>query len=384
MRSIFIIAKSNTLKRPASSLIQALIVVLLVSILLLISSFIAQKERGVEELLDSAVVTATVYDQRGQTAENVWLIHKLDAVENMQGTYIKDLRLKRTLEIKERGDLLNAVAMTMPEVEATGFQISYLDGYDEQLFESEDSVCIVPATHPEREQMVLTFRAENSDASKEIEWTFQVVGTYAPMEGEAIELLFPWKTGKKIMKAKGDAPQADACGFTIMDNRQLDDFKHMVDATRMFTPVDTSSASAPMGGTALVINDGELIVGLRVLRRGILILRAFHVALLATALILGVILSAVSLRGQKTELSISRCLGAGKGRVVLSAMIAHCAIYLMGLALSLTIMGAALGDSLALPWRDLLYLSVLYALGVLLSSIRFAANDVIKLIQQRE
>lgn len=166
--------------------------------------------------------------------------------------YLKDVRVKMsklprlingssvTTQISGQYPYLVGITSILSDerlLPENGCEITWLDGYNESFFGSEELVCLVPAGKVEaydngNGEAVLYFyyawgRMENGTyvevSRQEYECTLKIVGTYTA--GDEMSFYCPLPIMEQVYDGLGEAPSVDSISATLVDNQLLEEFR---------------------------------------------------------------------------------------------------------------------------------------------------------------
>lgn len=242
-------------------------------------------------------------------------------------------------------------------IQAPDQEFTYMDGYDETMFQTDQPVGLIGTGFIERygvqvgdeisvKFVTLEFIAEagrDSILTDLGEQTVKIVGTYESHENPK-DLLVPvdWLTG--VMESQGMPLNYNTMKARLKDPRQLNVFKESIPGLNFMEP-NPDAIYEDYTGAALVVKDQDYITAAEGLGQTVALFRRFQVPFFV--LVLGMIVLAIFLimRGSRRVIAISVSLGRSKFLSGLSCFLAAFLAELVGCALVFPVMLLLAGTS---------------------------------------
>jgi hypothetical protein len=267
-----------------------------------------------------------------------------------------------------------------------GAVITFYDGYGEDIFASDESVCLVGEDMLGRvEDGILRtgVRSRNPFLPAEYytvaEAELTVIGTVSGDDaygGLGGAVFVPFLTANALGAASdGGSFYAERLYITVADNLELTPFKET--ASFSFARVRPIYDSRPF---SLTVYDTDFYDTLEPLRLNIILVESATPFVYFIAVCVGFIASILMTRRRKPEFAIMRSVGVHRLKIFFAAVTEQAA---------LCAVGAVLGGGLVyLLWdfysieRTLLF-TVCYLLGTVFSAVKAAGTNVLKILHER-
>lgn len=244
-------------------------------------------------------------------------------------------------------------------IRAPDQEFTYMDGYDETMFQTDQPVGLIGTGFIERygvqvgdeisvKFVTLEFIAEagrDSILTDLGEHTVKIVGTYYSHENYK-DLLVPvdWLTG--VMESQGVPLNYNTMRARLKDPRQLNVFKESIPGMN-FLEINSDAMYEDYTGAALAVEDQDYVTAAEGLGQTVTLFRRFQVPFFV--LVLGMIVLAIFLimRGSRRVIAISVSLGRSKFLCGLGCFLAAFLAELAGCVLVYPVMLLLAGTSAA-------------------------------------
>lgn len=230
-------------------------------------------------------------------------------------------------------------------IQAPDQEFTYMDGYDETMFQTDQPVGLIGTGFIERygvqvgdeisvKFVTLEYIAQagaDSILTDLGEHTVKIVGTYESHENPR-DLLIPvdWLTG--VMESQGVPLNYNTMKARLKDPRQLNVFKESIPGMN-FLEINSDAMFEDFTGAALAVDDQDYVTAAEGLGQTVTLFRRFQVPFFV--LVLGMIVLAIFLimRGCRRVIAISVSLGRPKLLCGLGCFLAAFAAELAGCVL---------------------------------------------------
>jgi hypothetical protein len=366
-----------------------------------------------DEAYDGLLVDAVITDAKGITTKVYSeYIAMFDEENGQYGRYVKDICLKRTIEylahegarIGPGDDLPSLIGISRVSADnnlsaINGVEITYMDGYDEKMFQSSGYVCIIP-------EYMLEQSIENADEANysgvrvtedgyieiygyvylytreyaTVPLKLKVAGTYT---GGGYDIYCPWLIMNEIagLEFAGDL-YSEGLSFTIKDNHMLDEFKK--DVSEHFVATGYEGGAAGGIQYAITVMDSQLIQTSTSLKRNISMLEKIKPILFVLSAGTGFIACMLFIKNRKPEFANMRSMGASKGSVFAEAFFEQSVLCITGVSAGIGIYLLIHGSSVAVNITELAVFIVCYLSGASIEVINITRINVMKIMKARE
>jgi len=319
--------------------------------------------------------------------------------------YLKDVVLKRPLEIMEAPCLPEVpagelIGISGPDADERldlnyGRYIEFIDGYDESIFQTKESVCIVNeemlrALDPVRPVLSLPVRSYTDGY-----WDFPPpgdVGVWIALDRELIEteltvvgvihggiddIYCPYYLADEIGKrSDGWVGYTTVLRAVIADNRLINDFK--LDISGFF---DSPTQKEPDRGLTLTIYDNVFNSIVKKQRDNIAFVEIVAVFLYCSCALTSLLAGFLLTRRHRLEVAVMRVIGIGKRDVVTALVAEQAGLFVIGAAAG-WLLGFALFGAFT-PYLPLVF-ALMYILGSLLCCVSAMDRNIHRLLIQKE
>ncbi|OQA72574.1 MAG: FtsX-like permease family protein [Firmicutes bacterium ADurb.Bin248] len=227
---------------------------------------------------------------------------------------------------------LAAAPLLAPE---QGVEIEWLESWDETLFQSGASACLLPegmlGLAKEGVLELIATLEDSADIGEPVEVPvgLTVAGTYA---GASKTVYMPWAAMGALLAQAGFMEYTQSMSFTVADNLELDALKR--EAARFFASASLSPGETPFQ-YALTVYDGILAESTGAVKKDIRLLEALIPLILALSALVGFAASFLFIRARQMEFAVMLLLGSGRAQVFLTAFIEQLALELFGALLGM-------------------------------------------------
>ncbi len=357
----------------------------------LFNGFITQKQAEIDHAYESLPVSVVISNLQGSQTDDLLIPEDVidyfisDTYSYLGKTepvafssYVKDVLIKSTLyytisindeskdtftDVKPENQMIVGITSTAaePKLDATeGIAIHYFTPGSDKRLALDQPVCIVSESFlqalkkDEDGKYNIELQVYTSPDANEAEIiSVEIIGYYAKDDNT---IYCSWNAVAEIQKLLSDEIIADSLSATIKDNRQLDDFKRLLQ--RHFAEVNPTGAlteipDAPILSYfryAATVHDqllrqtvNNLNQNMQTLQRllPLVVVLAFSIAYFAGFLFVYV---------QKKPLAIARSLGTPKNRVILMILLENMVWVLSGILIYLLLLNVMPMVHIDLPY----------------------------------
>lgn len=415
----------NRMKRGIKGCIALTLLSLsLVLFLCLLNDTIIKKGLQLKEVYKNLDIECVVSNLRGTQTDNLYIKDYIVSLflsdestflgikdEIPFSSYIEDLKLKLTLKyelLSEGQEVLipnifsasNLIGLTRLSTDNNVVQdgnvvITYLENYNDSIFLSNESVCIVSTdqyqTLPKDDEgnCYLRLAVGDSGYNKDAfaEQRLKVIGTY---EGNSRNIYCPWEIIKSLSVKITGMLHADSLSFSIKDNLQLDTFRELL--ARYFTNVDITGAVKNYTASdvltsyeyAITIYDGILNKTISRIKANIEVLEILRPIIIIISLLIGFLASFLFVRNRKLEFAVMRSLGTKKGMIFGEAFIEQFILGIIGAALGLIAYYVWYHFEIMPPWGSIIAFLLCYMIGSSLFVSLIVNVKVMAILKEKE
>ena len=291
---------------------------------------IARQQQSLDRTIAETAISCVVTDIKGIASNGLNMfssyvdrltgrIGAQRADEDLSG-YVKDVNALAHIPIAAPADTGLRKILSLrsdPELDPlTGVQVTFLDGWDEGVFQTEELVCLLSGTFQTRTgddgaEYITVAYSDHEQGQRPME--LRVVGHVAGGPAQVIYCPFyqPMRSDNT-----SEAFLVDTCSFTIRDNTRLEESKQAIYDLELFGQPKLSNQENGLERGVLVQDEifnktvGEIRANLATLHK-----------LLPILLILCTLISFfagfLATRGRMKEFAVMRCMGMSKWRIFL-------------------------------------------------------------------
>jgi len=409
----------------------ALVLVVLINLLGAVKVWL---EDQYEDVMDNFEIVVELSDLTGYVTDGLQIDEKYinlftdpDATLSLQ-RYTSGLVLRRELDVGISGRPDDAVLTGVntdgaaklleqnPDVE-----ITFSEGYDRNILDSEEPVCLVSMDLLEFAKtgaLDIAIKVKQPDETvsfidpelnkglvKRGDYYFMLypggltvrtepVYSYKVVEGETISVesklavvgtasgvscavYCPFKTANALgAEIESFQPYTEQLSMTLAENRSLDSFKQQ--AALSFPRVKPIYDSRPF---AMTIYDSVFYETLEPIRQNIILVDVATPFLFALSVCVGFVASVLMARRRKPEFALMRCAGIRKWDIFFCSLAEQAILSFVGAALGCALIAATWGYfSIERPGIFL----ACYIIGTVFSSARAAGTNVLKILHEKE
>jgi len=345
--------RNNAIRDALTAIVCAAITLLVFAYHEVLSANVMQ----LKELPDFVTVTAQVCNPTGSQTFGLQIAEqKIGQIE--QTKMVKELRYTTRMaadaaetptEMPQYGIWgINDIGCMEEELRES---IDFTENYQEDIFRSEEAVCIVPKDFEgENERFGVGSPAELAlyyfDYSEKYlqyryigDYLVRIVGTYDPVATRSydLEIICPVAFLKNVYRDAGEPFMADSAAFKIKDLSELNHFKQKMKEIG-FLNISATRAET-ITGSALVVNDKTFIKSARSLEKNVHMLKGLLPAVNAAAGLVGFVVFCLFALSEKKSFELMRSLGVSRRR---------CFILLTTESMVLAILGISAGLAAAM------------------------------------
>lgn len=342
-----------------------------------------RQESTRERMVNETEIRCVITDAHGRNSDRLEMlsayVDRLMGMRHEAGCYLDEYvdrvhaKATRTLTEPENCMMRHILDFASDErlSSLSGAGISLYDGWTEEVFRTEERVCLVPEGMLPDGTQALTV---NWERGKPLE--LLIIGTVRG--GPENTIYCPFYV--KLLDDAYSVFTVETCSFSIRDNHKLDEAKAAI--YEVFpAPTPASVLTKPTSDYAAQILDESYRATLTQLDRSISLLRLTLPVLLVLCGIIGILTSYLTTRSRRKEFAVMRCLGMSTGKIF---------TLLLEEALLLALLGGSLGIAAALTAGGALQAGALvrsfaviggYLIGAAVAVARICRVNVMKLMK---
>lgn len=311
--------------------------------------------------------------------------------------YIKELKFKFHHDIQatnvpgfEKNKVLvgvNALSAEKALSPENGAQITYLSGYGESIFVSNEPVCILPQAMYEQVKnmdeplkLQLCYRVNGLAKVTETEVEIQVAGYFTGASGDNIYC--PYQVLEGVYATLGEERVIDSVSGVLSDNELLEELKQK----RYYWFAAPSATGVPTSwGTyghqtypnALDIDDSMLVEAKAVLESSLTVNRICAVAVLVLSAAAGFFVGLLVIRSRKREIALLRSMGTPNFSIFIGFAMENFICITAGILIG----------GFAYRWQpvgQLLLFILIYATSMIVSLLIFMNNNLLTMTKEDE
>ncbi len=365
------------LRRPWLSLVSFIVCGALCLLLCLLIAYRDSQAAYLAEVRKSYEIKAIVTDLRGTKSDDLHLSRRytdfLRDPEKGLGAYVRDLCLTKSFSaVSEIGffrvtGISNERCTEATDPQSGGAWYSEVENF----FDSEEQICLVPASKYDRfagQEIALALQdAYSMDKEKIGTYTFRVVGWY---KGGGYTVDIPYPTSQNIAAHLAEAPSTDSASFTVRDNAQIDTLLEI--AYQKFRKVDPSSPSYDF---ALTVYDKQYRATIASMEQNVRRISMLLPLIALLGLGAGFLLGLLGTRGEVRTHALMRTLGMSGLTLFFSVLFEQLILPLLASAL--------VGAILRRPIPALLFFGC-HVLGCILAVLRPVTAPPTRLLHDQD
>jgi hypothetical protein len=256
--------------------------------------------------------------------------------------------------------------------------VYYYSGYSESLFTSDEAVCIVSGDMlalAENGVLRLNVRSKALANAAPVETELKIAGTVA--ESEMGLVYVPFSLASALGSASdGQPPHTESLRATIRDNRELVAFKET--ARRSFT---RPGVFFNPRFHAMTIFDADFYDITEALMQTIFFIEITTPFVYAISVCVGFVASFLLTRRRKAEFANMRSVGVNKRVIFAGALFEQFTLCALGVLVGCGVYAFTWGNVLYGP--SAIFLGC-YTLGAIVSALKAAGTDVLKILREKE
>ena len=276
------------------------------------------------------------------------------------------------------------IGITNPQADSAytlenGASITYYDGFDESMFLTDESLCIVSTDMLDiAEDGILRISVISAAGahSEVVEAELTIAGI---VDGAGVGVVYApfWTVSELAQESDQQPPHSELLRATVSDNRQLNEFKE--NASRSFSR--TGVFFNPLHH-ALTIYDAEFYDKTETSMQAIFFIDIATPFVYVISICVGFVASFLLMRQRKSEFALMRSAGVRRMHIFFGALVEQAVLLAVGAALGCTAYMLTWGSA---AYIDLTaYFIAFYMLGALFSAGKAAGTDVLKILRDRE
>ena len=345
---------------------------------------ITRQEAAQQRMVDETEIRCVLTDLQGRNSDRLnilsGVVEQLMGVGRGEGhtlaTVADRVRASAVIQLAEPQDytmrrILN-FASTETLSQLSGAVITMRDGWTEDVFRSDQSVCLVPEDRVAQETETITIQEEGY-APRDL----TIVGTVRNLKEKVIycPFLMTWPDHQDRVFL------IDSCSFAVRDNDCLEETR-----ATLYEFFAKPSLTLPDRDKrcGVLIQDETYLKTLNQLNGNLTTLHLLTKALVILCCCMGILTSWLSTRGRIREFGVMRCLGLSTGRI--------CALVLLEFVF-LAVVGGVLGTAGTALIESAVQTEALkrvggvllaYVLGAIVSVLRICRINTMKLMKVEE
>lgn len=391
---------SQMKRKPLPAVAVLLFAAILTMVLCGLQAASEQEQRNYEELYRTVPVTVTVTDITGTNSdiEGFPFVYNVFTSDYEMGAYLKDFKFRMSRNIYQmeiNGEAVNcaAVARGINTLgadsllsQSTDSVITWFEGFDESVLQTDEMVCILPSSLMSEEDSVtvkLVFsqimNIDGEFVTKYDTRTLSVVGVH---DADSSIVYCPLKLMKSIYSRLDATSLYDYASATISDNYKIDEMWE--EAADWFVEPDPTGKQTPWDYSwfyyypyALKVDDSQLVAAEAALENSMKLNRICMVVVLALSVAVSFLIGFLMIRSRKREIALMRTMGTPNRSIY--AGFAFEQILCVAL-------GTLLGGSYFL-WQPVERLAVfvgIYFVGLSIALLIFLHTNLISTIKEDE
>lgn len=332
------------------------------SIILVISVFIsifsiaflntlAEKQRlELEKTIEMTTISCYVTDNKGLHTDGLGIlsscIEMLAGHHRSQGIYLDDA----VTNIRTYADFDLDLPFDMKVRKILNFdcdpllenaEIRFFDGYSEDIFLSEEMVCLVPEGTEYGDDGYITMKSEQL-YTEEKDIRYRVIGTYEGVNKNIIYVPFfaQWVDGTTFVFT------VDHCSFDIKNTAELEKCKEIIYSSGVFVEPDIlNEANSSVFG--VIVQDELFLDTTEKIESNIRVLEILQIAAIVIVVGIGFLTTFLSSRTREKEYAVMRCIGLKKTKILVLLFFEHLLLALAGAVLATALGLLAFGMNLS-------------------------------------
>lgn len=304
-------------RRKWANLPILLLIALSVFAALVLYQLTSRQEETRERMVAETEIRCVLTDAHGRSSDRLEMlsayVDKLVGMRHEAGCYLDEYidhvhaKATRVLTEPQNWTMCHILDFASDDrlSALSGASVTLRDGWTEDVFRTEQRVCLVPEGVLPEEMKTLTV---NWESGEPLELT--VIGTVRG--GPSNTVYCPFYV--KLLDNAYSVFLAESCSFSIRDNARLDEAK---EAIYEYFPAPTPASvltQTTNDYSAQILDEGYRAT-LTQLDRSIALLRLTLPVLLLLCCAIGLLTSFLSTRGRRKEFAVMRCLGMSTGKI---------------------------------------------------------------------
>lgn len=339
-------------------------------------------------------VNIAITNLSGTTSTNLGIWKEISekfASEDCLGKYLKDLQkvCKHSIQGEHLGSKLvgiTSLALSSELWAENGATIEWKDGYSEDIFVTNDLVCLVPNSMPTQtdeetgmDRVELYFEGMGKNTH---ELKLRVVGTYRGGDGKSVYC--PYTVCEQVYTELGEFMIVQAMRATLKNNDDLEALR--TESKKWFAEPNPLGEKTPYEGNelyadyypfALNINDELLQRAASTLQTSITTNRVCTVIILCLSAAAGFLIGFLMVRSRKREIALMRTMGTPYSSIYFGFAFEQMVCVIAGIVL-----GGAY--NLWRPADRLGILAVIYFVGLTAALLFFLRKNLLTAIKEDE
>ena len=268
-----------------------------------------------------------------------------------------------------------------PNLSRVGQSIRWLDGYDADVFDREEEVCILPASSGWAlgEQVPLVLRMQKDDNYTDVKravYVLKVVGLYGDENIPPVweNAYCPLTCFKNMLEECNIPFSIRNLTFTTANNHRLDDFKRAL-----------LELGLGEGGKVRAAIDDRILEGTATpMQKNLGLLKGLHPFLYVFVAAMGFFLCFLAARGRKQEYAVMRLVGESRLQVTAKAAAEQIILCVVGVAVGLAIAQLIPLGRTQSWWMAALITLVSYSAGAIVAAALMVRVDVMSILRDKE
>lgn len=343
--------KARLLRRPTPALAVLLFAAALTVSLCALQASNDAAEARYEELYRTLPVEVNVTNLAGTKSDDLAIPGWVLELFNGEGLFTMDLDEYVTdLQVRLRYPIMSGPGSTLigisslriaPELaQENNGAVTWFPGYDESIFITEETVCIVSeqvAQQIQEAELSFIYSPDPLSPPNEHSCTLKIVGTYVSDSGSSM-VFCPLAVAEEVFQGLAADREIDAISARVIDNRKLDQFRlfaasWFAEPNPTGTKTEWDFAGYKYYPYALDIDDSLLKAAENTLENSLFINGLCTWLIFGLSAGAGFFISFLMIRQRKREIALMRTMGTGQGSIFLGLLAEQMILVVLGITL---------------------------------------------------
>ena len=318
---------------------------------------IGVNKAALQSLSDSVPVTVRITSRNG--AKTAGLNIEAKPFDHLTEAGVHDVRCTavaagafspevRAQEMFLGGDTIVRAGNSLEALELSADNLHFADGQNAAFLSGDSAQCVIGEDYAERTGLhpgdtlsleIYTVRQSMNGTIYQMigDAALEIIGTHSAPGG--VDVVLPVNFLRTEAETAGVSFLYDSCSALVDDSTHLKDFK--AEMQKYFMDINLS-AEDPNAGDALSVEDELFVKTASRLRQNIALFQSMLVPLFALIIGLVVLTTFLTMRSTRRDMAIARSLGVSKWRCAAPNFISTVLLDMLGCAVILPILSAAL------------------------------------------